>query len=59
MSNIRLGVLGVIAALAYDFENSHLLSSAGLSKSAKMRWRRVEMCVTFIMLINVVEIKNT
>ena len=49
----------VIAALAYDFENSHLLRCAGLSKSIKMRRRMVEMCVTVILLINFVEIKKT
>ena len=49
----------VIAALAYDFENSHLLRSAGLSRSTKMRRRMVEMCVTVILLITFVEIKKT
>ena len=33
MNEIRCIV--VIAALAYDFENSHLLRCAGLSKSTK------------------------
>ena len=49
----------VIAALAYDFENSHLLRCAGLSESTKMRRRMVEMCVTVILLINFVESKKT
>ena len=49
----------VIAALAYDFENSHLLRCAGLSKSTKMRWRMVEMCDTVILLITFAEIKKT
>ena len=45
----------VIVALAYDFENSHLLRCAGLSKSTKM----VEMFVTVILLINFVENEKT
>ena len=49
----------VIAALAYDFENIHLLRCAGLSKLTKMRQRMVELCVTVILLINFVEIKKT
>ena len=49
----------VNAALACDFDNSHLLRCAGLSKSTKMRCRMVEMCVTVILLINFVEIKKT
>ena len=51
---MRLGVFIVIAALAYDFENSHLLRCAGLSKSTM-----VEMCVTVILLTNFLEIKKT
>ena len=43
---MRFKCIVVIAALAYDFENSHLLRCAGLSKSTKMRQRMVEMCVT-------------
>ena len=49
----------VITALAYDFENSHLLRCAGLSKSSKVRRRMVEMCVTVLLLINFVEITRT
>ena len=49
----------VIAAPAYDFENSHRLRCAGLSESTKMRRRMVEMCVTVILLIKYVEIKKT
>ena len=48
----------VIAALTYDFENSHL-RFVGMSKVTKMRRRMVEMCVTDILLINFVEIKKT
>ena len=56
---MRFKCIVVIAALAYDFENSHLLHCAGLSKSTKMRRRMVEMCVTVILLITFVEIKTT
>ena len=35
------------------------LCCAGLSESTKMRQRMVEMCVTVILLINLVEIKTT
>ena len=55
---MRFKCIVVIAALAYDFENSHLLSCAGLSESTKMRRRMVEMCVTVILLITFVEIKR-
>ena len=48
----------VITVLAYDFENSHLLRFAGLSKSTKLRRRMVEMSVTVILLINFKEIKR-
>ena len=56
---MRFKCIVVIAALAYDFENSHLLRCAGLSKSTKMRRRIVEMCVTVILLITFVKIKTT
>ena len=56
---MRFKCIVVIAALAYDFENSHLLRCAGLSKSTTMRRRMVEMCVTVILLITFVEIKTT
>ena len=36
-----------IAALAYDFENAHLLRCVGLSKSTKMRQRMVG-CVVLL-----------
>ena len=49
----------VIAALACDFENSHLLRCAGFSKSTKMRQRTVEMLVDVILLITYVEIIKT
>ena len=55
----EIGCIVIIAALAYDFENSHLLPFAGLSKSTKMRRRMVEMCDTLILLINFAEIKKT
>ena len=48
----------VIAALAYDFENSNLLRCVGLSKSTKMRQRIVEICGTVILLINFAEIRR-
>ena len=59
IANMRVKCIVVIATLAYDFENSHLLRCAGLSKSTKMRRRMVEMCVTVILLITFVEIKTT
>ena len=49
----------VIAALAYDSENSHLLRCVAFSKSTTMRQRMVEMCGTVNLLINFVEIKKT
>ena len=55
---MRFKCIVVIAALAYDFENSHL-RCAGLSKLTKIRRRMVEMCVTVILLITFVEIKTT
>ena len=48
----------VIAALAYDCENAHLLRCAGLSKSTKMRQRMAVICGIVIPLINFVEIKR-
>ena len=56
---MRFKCIVVITALDYDFENSHLLRCAGLSKSTKMRLRMVEMCVTVILRITFVEIKTT
>ena len=59
MANMRFKCIVVIAALAYDFENSHILCCAGLSKLMKMRRRMVEMCVTVILLITFGEITTT
>ena len=58
IANMRFKCIVVIAALAYDFETSHLLRCAGLSKSTKMIRRIVEMCVTVILLITFWKLKR-